>query len=448
MHLTHGFWPGRLLPAADASTPHRLDAWDRLAYMGEICELLWPSSAPITLDSPRGGRSQRNGADRPGSAHEADQEGREFILIPGPGHPRLLVPSAAGASAAAMRHYGQPRSATARAVQSSLALGLACGLGGRLLGVRVRVNTTPDADSIEAYLRRVLGRDFRVSLRLGPARANRKPVLELVTSAGDPVGFAKIGFNPLTRDLVRAERASLDRLNRTGLSGVIAPRVVHHGQWHDLDVLVVSALPVWQRWRPVGAGQLCAAMASVGRLGGLHRGRRPADAYLQDLRVRLSGSGESPERRALHHALDALTMQVRGADLTFGAWHGDWTPWNMASTGRGLLVWDWERFTVGAPFGFDALHYWLQKEVVPGRRDPRDAAADCLARARQLLAPFGTRAVEAPITAALYLADLAIRHLADRQSEAGARFGAPGAWLIPALTAEVARQSVNRNGSR
>jgi Phosphotransferase enzyme family len=447
MHLTHGFWPGRQVTAAGAPPSHRLDAWDRLAYLDEICALLWPSSAAVTLDSASGGGSQRNGAARPGSPREAYREGREFILIPGPWHPRLLVPTAAGASAAAMRHYGQPRSATGRAVQRSLALGLACGLGGKLLGVRVRVDTTPDADSIEAYLQRVLGREFRVSVRLGPARANRKPVLELVTSAGEPVGFAKIGFNPLTRDLVRAERASLEWLNRAGLSGVIAPQVVHHGQWHDLDVLVVSALPVWQRRRPVTAARLSAAMDSVGRLGGLRHGPRPAEAYLQNLRARLSGAKESPERQALHHALDALTIRVRGADLTFGACHGDWTPWNMASTGRALLVWDWERFTVGAPFGFDALHYWLQKEVVVGRRDRREAAADCLAYASQLLAPFGTRAAEARVTAALYLADLAIRHLADRQSEAGARFGAPGAWLIPALSAEVARQSASQNGS-
>jgi hypothetical protein len=151
---------------------------------------------------------------------------------------------------------------------------------------------------------------------------------------------------------------------------------------------------------------------------------------------------------ALQFALETLAERVRGADLTYGAWHGDWTPWNMASTRDGLLVWDWERFAVGAPFGFDALHYWLQNEVVPRRRDPLVAAADCLARAEQLLAPFGTPATNARITASLYLADLATRYLVDRQSEAGAPLGAPGEWLIPALAAEVARQPASQNGSR
>ncbi len=111
----------------------------------------------------------------------------------------------------------------------------------------------------------------------------------------------------------------------------------------------------------------------------------------------------------------------------------------MASTDRGLLVWDWERFTRDVPAGFDALHYWLQTEVGPGRGEPRAAASGCIDRAPQLLAPFGVDPADAGLTAILYLADLAIRYLADRQDEAGARFGRVGVWLIPAITDAVTR---------
>jgi hypothetical protein len=125
--------------------------------------------------------------------------------------------------------------------------------------------------------------------------------------------------------------------------------------------------------------------------------------------------------------------------LAFGAWHGDWTPWNMASTGQGLLVWDWERFTRDVPVGFDALHYWLQTEVVPARGEPMAAAAGCVDRAPELLAPFGAGQAEARLTAILYLADLATRYLTDRQDKAGARLGQAGAWLIPAITGAAAQ---------
>jgi hypothetical protein len=106
----------------------------------------------------------------------------------------------------------------------------------------------------------------------------------------------------------------------------------------------------------------------------------------------------------------------------------------MASTKHGLLVWDWERFSLGVPLGFDALHYRLQAELGPGHRDPRAAAGDCARHAARLLAPFGVPASQAQITATLYLTDLATRYLVDHQAKMGARHGAPGTWLIPAIT--------------
>jgi hypothetical protein len=42
-------------------------------------------------------------------------------------------------------------------------------------------------------------------------------------------------------------------------------------------------------------------------------------------------------------------------------------------------------------------------------------------------------AIEARLIAVLYLAELAVRYLADRQAEAGALLGQPGTWLIPAI---------------
>ena len=85
------------------------------------------------------------------------------------------------------------------------------------------------------------------------------------------------------------------------------------------------------------------------------------------------------------------------------------------------------------------LHCWLQSQVVPGRRDPRGAAAALIARAADLLAPLGVGSDEALLTTLAYLAELATRYLADRQAAAGARLGAPGQWLIPALAAAAAR---------
>jgi len=449
MGIMDGVRDARPAAAAGAGAPplRLADDWERLAYLREVCELLWPQTAEMTLYGGAHGWPQISGARPRALGGSGLPQGRDFVLIPGVRHPRLLVPAAPRAAAAALRQYGQPRSWPARIGVAAFALGLASGLGGTLLGVRVRVTAPPEAESIESYLKSVISPDIRVSIRLGPARANRKPVLQLHTTTGEPAGFVKIGFNALTRDLVRAESASLTWLERARLAGISVPRVLHHDQWHGMDVLVLTSLPVWRRRRSLTPARLAAAMDTVARVGGLQPGAVAGEAYLRRLRERLAAADPGPERSALLEALDTIGATGLTAGLTFAAWHGDWSPWNMASTTGGLLVWDWERFASGVPLGFDALHYWLQSEVVPQHRDPLAAATGCVAHAPGLLAAFGIDGVQARLTAALYLADVATRYLVDRQAQAGAPLGAPGTWLIPALLDEVARLRAQQNGT-
>jgi hypothetical protein len=180
-------------------------------------------------------------------------------------------------------------------------------------------------------------------------------------------------------------------------------------------------------------------MNSVARVDGERREPLVGGSYLRRLTGRLAAADQSTDRAKLLEALGRLAVRAPDACLVLGCWHGDWSPWNMASTSGGLLVWDWERFAGGVPLGFDALHYRLQKDVVPGHQEPSAAAARCIEDAPAVLAPFGVGTSEARITGTLYLADLAARYLADRQAQAGARLGAAGEWLIPAITEHVRR---------
>ena len=88
--------------------------------------------------------------------------------------------------------------------------------------------------------------------------------------------FAKMGINPLTCRLVRAERDALARLDKAGLAEITLPRVLHHDQWHGLDVLVLSALPAWAAPPSAPPARLAAAMNEVARVGGLRREPLPA----------------------------------------------------------------------------------------------------------------------------------------------------------------------------
>jgi hypothetical protein len=141
------------------------------------------------------------------------------------------------------------------------------------------------------------------------------------------------------------------------------------------------------------------------------------------------------EGRALAAAARDLVTGAGGTVLEYGAWHGDWSPWNMASVADRLLVWDWERFGTGVPVGFDPLHHELQAAIVRDGVPPDAAVRRSLAGAPELLR---RPPAEARLTALLYLTDLATRYLTDRQAEAGNRLGVLGTWLLPELLAAIA----------
>ena len=128
----------------------------------------------------------------------------EFVAVPNARRPRLLVPAGSRRVAAgAVKRYAQPAARSARFKRDLAALALRTGADRALLRDRI---TVTGAGSVAEHLCAVLDRDVTVSVHIGPARANRKPVLQLLDADGTTVGFAKLGTNALTRRLVRWKR--------------------------------------------------------------------------------------------------------------------------------------------------------------------------------------------------------------------------------------------------
>jgi hypothetical protein len=378
------------------------DPGARARYVSEVLPLLFPPG--------------------PGPANE-------FVLVPDATSPRLLVPvGSRRVAAAAVRRYATPAARAARVKRDLAALALRTGTDRILLRDRVSAG---GAESIVAYLARKLDTELVVSVHIGPSRANRKPVLQLLSPDGDTIGFAKLGVNGLTRRLVRAETTALVTLHHIRLSTVVTPRVLHAGRWRGNQVLVQEALPAWRRRYPDPA-RLTAAMREVAGCLGITYAPLASSLYVKQLHERLS-TVDSP---ALGSALTVLTGRRGHVVLGYGSWHGDWAPWNMAMLADRVLVWDWERFTPDVPVGFDAVHHALQTRLERGTK-ARRAVDETVSRAPELLAPFGVPAGAAGITALLYLIDLATRYLVDRQAEAGARLGVLGSWLLPVLIRRV-----------
>jgi hypothetical protein len=381
-----------------------LDAKNRMAYLADTVDRLFPG---INGGGPVG----------------------PMTVVPSTRAPRLLVPvRSRRAAAAAVRRYTAQQGPRERVAGLALVAGIRAGLCDRLEQVR---STVPHAESICEHLARVMGRPVDTALALTHQRPNRKPVLQVFDEHGRTVAFAKVGVSPLAARLVEAEAAALAAVSDAGLRHVEVARVLHFGHWHQMPVLVTSPLPLRRAPRS-NSDVLVKAMRDVSAV------TTSGDAadYLNALAARAAQAGSAAAR--WQEVCDELIAARDLGTIRFGAWHGDFTEWNCARSGARLAVWDWERFAVPAPLGFDRLHYVLNHHV-RARRDAFSAAAErIVATSPAALAPWGTTADAAVTTSLLYLLDIALRYVSDdlRSSDPGGRVEE---WAFPVIRANLAR---------
>lgn len=354
-----------------------------------------------------------------------------WTALPSGGNPRLLVPeSGPVVQTRVLRRQLTGQRWRTRLARNGLSLAAGSGMLTWLPGLRVAVTGPQGAPSIEDPLRDVLGVDeIRLTMPVGPARSNRKPVLQVTDPTGRVLAFAKVGHTPLTRRLVRQERQALRSLETASLKEVRVPRVIALLWWEGYDVAVLEALVIPSRRVTGEAGQrrllsVVEEIAAIGRtvIEWRHHPYRPA------LLAQVGDCGErgAPLRRHVEQVDDRLRFAT-------GAWHGDLNPGNIAVVPGPCPVWDWERFEVGVPVGFDLLHHRLH-ETITGHRVPAGRAAMRLvAESPRILAPLGVPGEGAAAVARCYLVTLGCRYLLDDQRAAGGDLGRVEEWLFPAL---------------
>jgi hypothetical protein len=268
-----------------------------------------------------------------------------------------------------------------------------------------------------------VGRPVSVAIHLTPPRANRKPIVQALTPGERfPVAFAKLATNPLTARLVAAEADALEQLATHSWSSVVVPRVLDRQDFNGSPALVLEPLPVWASGRPATPAEVRAAAAEISACAPPTTAPLAESAYWQQLHAQVEQVASDEHRAALQRTNAEIIRAAGNTEISFGAGHGDFTPWNMWWTQSGLLVWDWERFSTTVPVGADLEHYRLQEMLLVEKVDHATAA-------RQLVANSST-----PLIAALHLFALAVRYDADDQAAAGSGLPPTAQWLLPAVT--------------
>jgi hypothetical protein len=361
-----------------------------------------------------------------------------YTVVPNAAAPRLLLPSRRRrVAAAAIRQAIAPSGRSARLRQAMLGWLFRIGIGRWSLGDvvfrdRLRIGS---AGSLRAVLAGAFGVDVELCVRLGPPRANRKPVVAVLDRRGIAVAFAKLGVDPLTRDLVADETAALVALARRDVAPARVPAVRYAGVRSDgVAILAVDALPVADA-SPGAEPERCSPVAAAMRAvaGRPFAARLSGSDYLAGLAARVDALGDRPGTAPLRAAIDQAARCHLLID--FGAWHGDWNGGNLALRGPEVLLWDWERYSTGVPVGFDALHYALHEEVTVRGTDPVPAVAWLAGHATAPLSAVGVPPAHASALVALYLVEIATRYLGDGQEFGSTRLGRVAEWIEPALAA-------------
>jgi hypothetical protein len=127
-------------------------------------------------------------------------------------------------------------------------------------------------------------------------------------------------------------------------------------------------------------------MRTLFEVGGVERAPLRGSAFWDGIAASPAGIADERQRAVFGEVVEGVGKAHGDLPLDFGAWHGDWTPWNMAWHRGVLRLWDWERFARGVPDGFDLLHYRLQEAMRTAPGPPYAAWPDGAAAA---LAPLG-----------------------------------------------------------
>lgn len=330
-------------------------------------------------------------------------DGPQLAVISGGGRPRFVVPTDTNAAAAAAcLAYNRLRDRRTRLQRAAIGAALRLGGSSLLRPDRRRIDTSDD--SLFIHLCELLGRDdLCIAVGLGTFDTVWKPTLQIMSRAGVPIAYVKVGWTPFTTSLVTNEADTLEAIavpSGTPMP-LVAPTLSHRSTWRDRTLVVVSPLP--RDVRRFNDDDDVPSPAPVVEMGAQRTTQAlGATSWWERLAASIDAGADHSGDRHLAEALGRVADRYASTDVELGRWHGDWTPWNLAtSPSRGLVACDWEHSAPDAPVGLDELHSAFQVRRLLRGDDAARAFASSAASAPALIAALHPLVVAERIVAAL-----------------------------------------------
>jgi len=173
---------------------------------------------------------------------------------------------------------------------------------------------------------------------------------------GRIIGYAKLPLTTLAADRVRNEAAALKELNHFASLRPHIPRPLYVGNCSDAYALIQS--PLAGERGPVDLNGMHEQF--LNSLWNVRRLTKPVECLIDRVAARweqaaptLGTEWDELAREVFRYATSTLAKST----LSFGAMHGDFTPWNTRIHQGNLLSFDWESADWEAPASWDTFHF-------------------------------------------------------------------------------------------
>ena len=208
-----------------------------------------------------------------------------------------------------------------------------------------------------------IGRDF--ALFTGTVGPNRKALIW--HQANNNPNFIKIPLSDLSETIIRNEKKSLEYLNSLDLTSISYPKP---NQYLN-GSLEVNDLKSVQQWRDNDLGDKHLLAIEEISQKTAHSSKLGETSFWKTLKEDLEYLQNSKDHRLPVNLIRKLSFLAGSIDesivLPTSLYHGDFTPWNMFVSNKGLQVYDWELSEPNQPMLWDGFHFICQSGILVKR---------------------------------------------------------------------------------
>lgn len=179
------------------------------------------------------------------------------------------------------------------------------------------------------------------------------------------LGYCKVSNHPDVISLFHKEGEFLKQLERIGINNV--PRILFVGEWRSGIHLLVQNTnktchsQIIHKWETLHEEFLENLITKTKQVLPFEE----TDYYrnLSKLLEHIEWLPSEEARALLGNAIDKVFMKYKGQMVAYGAYHADFTPWNMFEEQGKLFVFDWEYAQMTYPPMLDRYHFFTQTAI-------------------------------------------------------------------------------------